>query len=148
TGRFADLTIGDRTANAMLVTYQEEPLLLIPQGSDLAAQFTPTGADVDIRWQTLLPLAVILGCGDDGLVAPTPVWQRTVSCISGIGGMRGWLPSRSRFGAQRSTPLDSDECGVIAGWAERLELRFDERHLGVAARRITRAVAAELDLEA
>src|SRR5207253_2376099 len=36
TGRFADLTIGDRTANAMLVTYQEEPLLLIPQGSDLA----------------------------------------------------------------------------------------------------------------
>ena len=147
TGRLTELTLSDLTADAVMVTTYEEQLSVIPQGSQFPVQLSQADIDFQTRWHTLLPLAVILGCGADGLLSPTPVWQRVVSCITGTGGMSGWIP-QSRFAAQRSAPLRSDECAVIGAWAERLELLFDERHLGVAARRIVRAVSASLDSEA
>ncbi len=128
-GRLAELTLGDRTANAVMITSYEGHLDISPQGSTSVPTMTPAEFEFHSRWHTLLPLSVILGCGGDGLIAPIPVWQRIISCISGTGGMWGWIP-QSRFGAQRQAPLHPDECASIGAWAERLEVLFDERYLG------------------
>lgn len=147
-GRFTELTLSDRTADAVMVTRYQDSLRVIPQGES-GTLVNPSENDIEFQtsWQTLLPLAAILGCGSEGRFAPTPIWQRTVSCVSGVGGMSGWTPN-SRFPMQRSSPLRSDECEVIGAWAERLDLRFDERYLGIAARRIVRAVSERFDSEA
>lgn len=146
-GRLTELTMDDRTAEALMVTTYADSLNIIPQGMRTVAEISPSELEFQTRWQTLLPLAAILGSGSDGRFAPTPLWQRVVSCVSGVGGMSGWVPE-SRFPSQRSEPLRADECALIGAWAERLELRFDEQYLGVAARRIVRAVSSRLDNEA
>jgi Apea-like HEPN len=147
-GRLSQITLGERTADAVLVLNLRDKLRIQAQGT-APPMMTPTAEEMDLqtRWHTLLPLAIILGSDQGTLLAPVPVWQRFVSCVSGYSGLSGWIPPTRLSLGQRNDPLRPAECRLIEGWAERLEVRFDDRHLGVAARRILRAVTGRIDIE-